>query len=174
VALGILDGTSTPDPATLDHLMECLDLQTPLQFQELPLVQTPQPSTGSLSHFPPLPPNSPPPTHPPPIQIFPSTSFKLTTKSTTPLRPQIHRQILIPILLLLPTAPLLLMAEPQLLLQPVPPTPQSPNHDLPAPSVSDLNPPSPSQSFPSPLPGSLRHGKLDPANGAPCAAQPRH
>jgi hypothetical protein len=26
VALGILDGTSTPAHATLDHLMECLDL----------------------------------------------------------------------------------------------------------------------------------------------------
>jgi hypothetical protein len=74
LALGILDGTSTPDPVTLDHLMECLDLQTPLHFPEpspvniavhptrtplplstptLPLTQ-PHPPTRSTPPAPPL------------------------------------------------------------------------------------------------------------------------
>jgi hypothetical protein len=41
LALGILDGSSAPDPVTLDHLMECLDLQTPLHFPEPSPVNVP-------------------------------------------------------------------------------------------------------------------------------------
>jgi hypothetical protein len=103
LALGILDGSSPPDPVTLDHLMECLDLQTPLHFPEpspvnalvnptrtplplssptLPLTQ-PHPPIRST----PPPPSSPPPTQPPPPPHQSSPPYPCPTPSHTMLPP---------------------------------------------------------------------------------------
>jgi hypothetical protein len=55
LALGILDGSSPPDPVILDHLMECLDLQTPLQFPEPSPVNAPvNPTSTPYIFLPPL------------------------------------------------------------------------------------------------------------------------